>query len=92
MVVIPVRSSLFAFDCGWGKFSKAKKLTGTYEGKISSCSKPVEFLGESPVLSILGVDLIVTPVSPCVCSSRNQEIPATPTCFDFTSEFRRISM
>lgn len=40
-------------------------LTGAYEGKISSCSRISELLGESPVLSICKVDLIVTLVSPC---------------------------
>jgi hypothetical protein len=48
-----------------GEELQRQPLTGAYEGKISSCSRISELLGESPVLSIYKVDLIVTLVSPC---------------------------
>jgi hypothetical protein len=48
-----------------GEELQRQPLTGAYEGKISSCSLISELLGESPVLSIYKVDLIVTLVSPC---------------------------
>jgi hypothetical protein len=48
-----------------GEELQRQPLTGAYEGKISSCSRISELLGESPVLSIYRVDLIVTLVSPC---------------------------
>lgn len=64
MVLLPARFYIFDFIVSAsGRNGDVNQLTGAYEGKISSC---VLQLGESPVLSINKVDLIVTLVSPCM--------------------------